>query len=65
MNNTNFLEDLEKRLNDLEAEISAGLPTPKNEFVMEGLIHNFDEAMDRTIEIKPELMEKHLKLIDY
>lgn len=65
MNNANFLEELEKRLNELDAEISAGYPPQKNEFVMEGLIHNFDEAMDRTIEIKPELMEKHLKLIDY
>jgi len=65
MNNINFLEELEKKLNDLEAEISAGLPAPKNEFVMEGLIHNFDEAMDKTIEVKPEMMEKHLKLIDY
>jgi len=65
MNNINFLEELEMKLNELEAEISSGLPTPKNEFVMEGLIHNFDEAMDRTIEIKPEMMEKHLKLIDY
>jgi len=65
MNNINFLEELEKKLNDLEAEISAGLPTPKNEFLMEGLIHNFDEAMDRTIEVKPEMIDSHLKLIDY
>jgi len=65
MNNINFLEELEMKLNELEAEISSGLPKPKNEFVMEGLIHTFDEAMDRTIEIKPEMMEKHLKLIDY
>ncbi|MBE2226125.1 MAG: hypothetical protein IAE93_02235 [Ignavibacteria bacterium] len=65
MSNIHFLEELEKRLNELEAEISNGLPAGKNEFVMENLIHNFDEAMDRTTDLKPEMLEKHLKFMDY
>jgi len=52
METTTFLEELEKRLNDLEKEINK-TPNKKNgHFHMENMIHFFDSAMDRTIDHK-------------
>jgi len=76
MKNTSFLEELERRLNDLEKEISKiAAERNRKDLVMENLIHNFDEAMDRTAasagnEFKTgvgssELYEKNLRFLDF
>ncbi len=76
MKNTSFLEELEKRLNDLEKEINqAAAKKNRVDLVMENMIHSFDEAMDRTsgklrnengnVIGSSELLEKNLRFLDF
>lgn len=46
------MDELEKRLADLEKEIES-LERKKNNHVMEHLLHEYDTAMDRTTEYTP------------
>ncbi len=52
METTTFLEELEKRLNDLEKEINKTSNKKNGHFHMENMMHFFDSAMDRTIDRK-------------
>lgn len=52
MKNYTFMDELEKRLADLEKEIES-LERKKNNHVMESLMHDYDAAMDRTTEYSP------------
>lgn len=76
MKNTSFLEELEKRLSDLEKEINKTV-TERNrkDLVMENLLHNFDEAMDSSSGStgnehnagvgSSDLYEKNLRFLDF
>lgn len=76
MKNSSFLEELEKRLNDLEKEINkSAAERNRKDLVMENMIHSFDEAMDRTSGTSlnenntgigsSELYEKNLRFLDF
>ena len=65
MEKISFLEELENRLNELEAELNNHDKTKKRDFIMENMIHNFDEALDRTCETDPALLEKRFRYMDY
>ncbi len=57
------MDELEQRLKDLEKEIDS-LERKKNNYVMNDLLHDFDSAMDRTIEYKP-VEFTNVRLVDY
>lgn len=69
MKNTSFLEELEKRLSDLEKEINkAAEDRNRKDLVMENMIHQFDSAMDnetRKDNSDPAMFEKRFRFMDY
>lgn len=65
MDKLSFLEELEHRLNQLEEELNNHDKIQKRDFIMENMIHNFDEALERTSETDPALLEKRFRYMDY
>lgn len=69
MKNTSFLEELEKRLSDLEKEISKTVSVRnRKDMVMKNMFHHFDSAMDNepgTENTDPALFEKRFRYMDY
>ncbi len=60
-----FLEELEKRLSTLEEEINKHNQKKSNDYMMESLLHSFDEAMDEPSDFNPGFTEDNRRLTDY
>lgn len=60
-----FLEELEKDFQPLKKRLTNIIRKKSNDYMMESLLHSFDEAMDESGGVKPGFSENNNKLLDY
>ena len=66
MKDKSFLEELEKKLNDLDPELRPNDNLNKNRLLMQEMLQKFDKAMDELRDHKEELTElPRNRLMDY